>query len=106
MITEAGFTSQVIELARLHDWRTLHLRPARTSKGWRTPVQGDGKGFPDLFMIHTTGSAIAAELKVGKNRLTPEQEHWLAAFRRAGIPSYVWTPDDWDEIQRVLENPW
>jgi hypothetical protein len=47
-ITEAAFLRQVLDLAKLRGWRTAHFRPAQTSRGWRTAVQGDGAGFPDL----------------------------------------------------------
>jgi hypothetical protein len=47
VLSEAAFTDAVIELARLGGWRVAHFRPARTASGWRTPVQGDGAGFPD-----------------------------------------------------------
>jgi hypothetical protein len=46
--TEREFQRQVIDLARLLGWRCAHFRPGRTARGWRTPVQADGAGFPDL----------------------------------------------------------
>jgi hypothetical protein len=42
---------QVLELAKICGWRTAHFRPAKTSKGWRTPVSGDGAGLPDLILV-------------------------------------------------------
>jgi hypothetical protein len=102
--TEASFTNQVIQLAQLHGWRVAHFRPARTAKGWRTAVSGDGKGFPDLVMLRND-EMIVAELKMPKGRLTPEQEAWMNQF---DLISYCaerrWTPDDWPEIERML-NP-
>lgn len=103
MITEAEFTAQVIELARLHGWRTLHLRPARTSKGWRTPVQGDGVGWPDLFLVRGD-VAIAAELKVGRNRVTSDQQAWLDDLCHAGVMVFIWQPEHWDTIEYVLQH--
>jgi len=99
-ITEAEFTAQVIAFARLHGWRVAHFRAARTAKGWRTPVQGDGKGFPDLILV--SKCVIVAELKVGSNKPTAEQDAWLWAFTLAGVPAYIWRPSDWDEIELVL----
>lgn len=101
-VTEAKFTAQVIELARLHGWRTLHLRPARTSKGWRTPVQGDGVGWPDLFLVRGP-RIVVAELKVD-GKLTTEQEAWLLALGGAGLMVYVWRPKDWSQIEQVLRH--
>lgn len=101
--TEAGFTAAVIQFARLYGWRVAHFRPARTAKGWRTSVQGDGAGFPDLVLIRGD-VLVVAELKCGANRPTPEQAVWLAAFRSAGIRAHVWYPDDWPTIEDVLRN--
>lgn len=99
-LTEAEFTAQVLELASVLGWRAAHFRPARTAQGWRTPVAGDGRGFPDLILVRDR--VVAAELKVGRNCTTPEQDAWLEAFRGAGVPSYTWRPEDWDAIQATL----
>lgn len=99
-ITEVAFTDQVLELARIFGWRTAHFRAAMTKRGWRTPVQGDGKGFPDLLLIRDR--VIVAELKVGRNKPTAEQVAWLDGFRKAGAEAYLWTPTDWDDITRIL----
>ena len=104
-ITEEEFTNQVLEMARLRGWRSAHFRPARTKTGWKTAVAGDGKGFPDLFLVRRkTGHKLVAELKVPPNKCSPEQEEWLADFEAVGIPAYTWTPADFDEIERVLEH--
>lgn len=105
-MSEAEFLSQVIDFAHLHGWKVAHFRAARTSSGgWETPCQADAKGFPDLFMLHEKNSrAVAAELKVGRNRPTDEQDEWLDAMERCGITAYVWKPVDWNEIEDVLKN--
>lgn len=100
-ITEVEFTSQVLQLAHLCHWRSLHLRPARTARGWRTAVQGMGVGFPDLLLLRGE-ILMVAELKVGRRKPTPEQTAWLAAFMAAGVPAFVWRETDWTEIERVL----
>jgi hypothetical protein len=101
-ITEKEFTSQVIQLARLFGWRVSHFRPAQTRHGWRTAVSGDGAGFPDLVMVRG-GRMIVAELKVGRNKATAEQNRWLDAFRAVpGCRVYLWFPCDWPMIERVL----
>lgn len=107
-ITEAEFTRQVLEYAKLKGWRTAHFRPARTKDGWRTAVSGDGKGFPDLLMVRQ-GRMIVAELKVGKNKVSEAQKAWLNAFvtivrlwTGAMMRVDIWTPDDWPEIERML----
>lgn len=102
-MTEREFLSQILELAKHRGWRRAHFRPAQTKHGWRTAVSGDGKGWPDLILVRRE-RMIAAELKVGRNKPTWEQEVWLAALKQVpGITVYVWRPDDWKEIQSVLE---
>lgn len=99
--TEAGFTRAVIQFARLHNWKVAHFRPARTAAGWRTAVSGDGAGWPDLTLVRGT-TIIAAELKVGRNKLTPEQCEWVAALEAAGVRVYLWRPETWESIVEVL----
>lgn len=100
-LTEAQFTRQVIQYARLCGWRVLHIRPARTNKGWRTPVQGDGVGWPDLFLVRRD-RALALELKSDKGRTRPEQMAWLGALEEAGVCSYVIEPSDWPWLENYL----
>ena len=101
-LTEREFQSQVLALAKLHGWTAAHFRPARTSKGWRTPIQGDGKGFPDLVLCRGP-HLLFVELKVGTRRPTPEQQAWLARLREAGQFACVWRPAQWSIIQRILQ---
>ena len=99
-VREAEFACQVIALAKLHGWRVMHQRPARTLHGWRTAVQGDA-GFPDVVLLRD-GVLIVAELKADDGRLTPEQAAWLDAFRLAGIGGGVWRPRNWPLIELTL----
>lgn len=48
---------------------------------------------------------VAAELKVGNNRVSPPQTAWLLALGGAGVLAHVWRPSDWPEIERVLGGP-
>ena len=99
--TEAEFQQAVIELARTLGYAVAHFRPAKTSKGWRTPVAADGKGWPDLAIVGR-GRIIYAELKSARGKLSPEQQEWLDRLERAGGESYVWRPEDFDQIVSVL----
>lgn len=90
---ERELQDAVIEAARLLGWRVAHFRPALTKHGWRTPVQADGKGFPDLVLARDR--VIYAELKTAAGRLTPEQQQWRHALLEAGEEVYLWQPDDW-----------
>jgi VRR-NUC domain-containing protein len=85
----------IIELARQLGWRVAHFPPVETQRGWRVPVAADGKGFPDLILVRER--IIVAEIKGDGDRLTPEQDNWLHAFRMAGISTYTWTPAEWRE---------
>lgn len=100
-VTEAEFTSQVLEYAIRLGWMAAHFRTARTNRGWRTAVQGKGKGFPDIIACRG-GVQFVAELKVGRNVPTPEQDEWLEVFASCGVATYLWYPKDWPEIERVL----
>jgi len=102
-MTEDEWTAQLIALARLTGWRVVHFRPARTARGWRTPVQGDGKGWPDLVLLRGQ-RLIAAELKTDTGRATAEQLAWLDAFALVGAETYLWRPCDWEAVQQVLSN--
>lgn len=100
-VTEREFTSQIVELCHLLGWRVAHFRPAWTGRGWRTPVQGDGAGFPDIIAARGA-RVIAAELKVGKGKPTAEQLEWLAVLAAAGVVTTVWRPEDFDRIAETL----
>jgi hypothetical protein len=83
--TEADFYPTVIEAARILGWRVAHFRPAMSKRGWRTPVQGDGKGFVDFVLVHAgAGRVWFVELKRGNAPLAPEQQQWGEALTRAG----------------------
>lgn len=102
-LSEAEFTRMVLTLAKLCGWRTAHFRPGMTQKGkWVTAVQGDGKGFPDLVLVRN-GKIIFAELKVGKNMATKEQGAWLTALSETAAECYVWRPESWPEIEKILK---
>lgn len=98
--TEDEFIEQVIDLAHLLQWKSAHFRAARTTSGWRTAVSGDGKGFCDLLLARDR--VVYAELKVGKGRLSPEQKAWSDVLKHAGQEVYLWKPENWEEIERIL----
>jgi len=101
--TELDYTDTVIAMARAFGWLTMHQRPARTSKGWRTPVSGN-KGFFDFVLIHEkTGAVIFAELKTERGVVSADQRRWIAAAEKSPNRTVVWVvPRDMDEIERTL----
>lgn len=104
-VTERELQTAVIECARLLGWRVAHFRPALTARGWRTPVEGDGAGFPDLVLARP-GRLIFAELKSERGRVSDEQNAWLDALATPGVVRAVWFPRDWlsGAIEYVLRD--
>lgn len=99
--TEAQFLAAIIRLATIEGWLTAHFRPGATAKGWRTPVQGQAQGFPDLVLARPP-RLIIAELKV-RGSLTPTQRIWQATLPACtGIEYYLWRPTDWPTILETL----
>jgi len=97
-MSEDDLLEAVIQLARVLGWKTAHFRPARTEQGYRTAVQGDGKGFPDLVLVHPgRAELLVVELKSETGRLTREQEAWLAGFETVlgRWRVQIWRPHDW-----------
>jgi VRR-NUC domain-containing protein len=104
-VTEADLQRTVVDLAHAFGWRVAHFRPARTERGWRTPVEADGQGFVDLVIAPTRpgiGRTIFAELKAEKGKLSTDQEIWLRALELGGCEVHVWRPSDLDAIERRL----
>lgn len=108
-ISEKDFLKQVIDLAHIYHWKVAHFRPAMTKHGWRTPVQADGKGFPDLILVRIKdGRMIIAEVKTEKGKLTPEQEEWKEFFlavdyENRTVEAYIWRPSDFQNIVEILK---
>lgn len=101
-MSEADLLKGVLDIARVLGWKTLHLRPARTAHGYRTPIQGDGVGWPDVFLVRRT-RLVAAELKAERGRMTDAQRDWLEALRDAGVETFEWRPADYpDRVAEVL----
>lgn len=113
-LSEAEFQSQVLELAGLLGYETLHLRGAWTAKGYRVPVQGTlGKGWPDLVLLRARDRRlIFVELKADGAKTTPEQDTVLGLLGTLAttdhgplvpqIEVWVWKPSAWDGIVKAL----
>lgn len=100
-MTEQQFLKQVLELACRAGWRVVHFRPAMTRRGdWVTRMDGH-PGFPDVIAIRR-GRMLVAELKVGYNKVTADQQRWLDEFRQTGAATYVWRPADFADIILLL----
>lgn len=108
-MNETQFQQTVIDLAHLTGWRVAHFRGVRVQRKdgsiyYQTPVQADGTGFPDLVMARDDRT-LYAEIKVTPNKPSAEQWEWLRALQ--ANPSnevYLWYPEDWEEIETVLQS--
>jgi hypothetical protein len=104
-MTEAEFTDAVLKWAKVYGWRRFHVRGDT-----RRLIQGD-VGFPDLVLVRPP-RLIFAELKVGKNKVAPEQQAWLDALAEnsedvygmpsSAVKSYVWYPQMFPAILEIL----
>jgi hypothetical protein len=100
---EAELQANVIHTARLLGWRVAHFRPAQTAKGWRTPVEADGAGFPDLVMVRGD-RLLVVELKSTRGTVSAFQAEWLERLEGTCAEVYVWRPRHWVDgtIEEVL----
>jgi hypothetical protein len=92
-MSEADLQSVVIELAELLGWLSYHTFDSRRS----------APGFPDLILVRRD-RCIAVELKSQRGKVTADQQTWLDALARAGIPSVVYRPEQWHDgtVERCL----
>ena len=99
---------QVIQLARLCNYRVAHFRPALTRSGhWMTPVQADGSGFPDLVLVRPPrgpipGKVLFVEVKTDRGRVTRDQNFWALDLLAAGAEYHVWRPSMMPLIIKIL----
>lgn len=100
-VTEEQLQTQIIDEAKLRGWRIQHARPARTDRGWRTPLQGH-PGFPDLVLARR-GRLLFWELKRYGAKPRPDQVVWLAELGQVpGVEVRVVTPADWEYVRGAL----
>jgi len=103
-VSERVFLGNIIRAARICGWKIAHFRPALTKDGWRTAVQGDGKGWPDCVLVHRRKKRLlVAELKSATAQLTDQQQEWLDDFRALPFAEvFVWRPADFDKAWEIL----
>lgn len=95
--TEEQFVDSVIELAQRCGWKATHFRPAKTERGWRTPLQGD-KGWPDITVARDGVVHFWEAKRSPKEVPTVEQSEWLRHLPNGRVVS----PEDWDWVETVL----
>ncbi len=89
---EVPFMEQVIEFLRICGWLVYHTKDSRKS----------APGFPDIIALKGKRQLVVETKRAGEQP-TEEQERWLEAFRQAGAEVHVFTPDDWEKIERVVK---
>ena len=91
-MTEKQLQRALTDALRAFGWSVYHTYDARRS----------APGFPDLVCLRGS-RCLVAELKSATGLLTPEQQSWLAAWRRIlGVEVEVWRPADFDQALEVL----
>ena len=122
---ELAFQSRVVGLFRVYGFERIFHAPAGGHLGRVSREQiPEGRGFPDLVAIKGP-RLVVAELKASArlckaSNLRPGQWDWLQAFNGVGeavsarasgwtkasvapsVEAYLWSPDDWDEIQDIV----
>jgi hypothetical protein len=99
-VTEKDFQKAVTDALTVFSWRWVHFRPARTQRGWRTPLSGS-PGFPDLVAVRGD-RVLYVETKAANGKLRDEQRSWLSALGAAGAEVHCWRPSDWPVIERLI----
>jgi len=92
---------QVVELAHLYHWHHLHVRrTVGRGKMWTTST--NLKGWPDLLFWKADKGFVGVEIKVGRDKPTPEQVAVLASLAAAGARTMVCRPEDFDTLAAML----
>ena len=97
VLSEKAFMAAIVRLATTHGWKVYHPFDSRKS----------APGYPDLTMARSGEPVLFAELKIGSEKPTLEQEHWLTTLRHAlHTEVYLWYPADWPVIAaRLTRSP-
>ncbi len=109
-ITHEELVKAIADLLKVRNYKVAGFRAVRVQRKdgsvyYETPVREEGKGWPDLVALHKTSfRRIAAEIKVGRDTLKPEQREWLELMSNCGFESYEWSEKDWidGEIERIV----
>lgn len=95
--SERAFQAQVVQAARLLGWWVFHDRDSRGSEA----------GLPDLILIRPP-RVLWLELKGfradgRRGPLSHAQQRVLAALAASGQAVYAFWPDDWDQLETLLQ---
>ena len=93
--THVSFQSEIVKQARRLGWKPQYFwHNIHSPKGWL-----------DLVLARPESSRlIFAELKMPKDYVSKEQQEWIDVWKQyKWVEVYVWRPDDWDEILKILK---
>jgi hypothetical protein len=97
------YQAQILQLAAIHRWQHLHVRKSQGrragGRAWQTTT--NRAGWPDLLLWHEADQRrVALEVKVGRDKATPEQEQVLAELLASGMveAAEVVYPADFDTV--------
>ena len=93
--------AQVVELLHALGWSHLHVRRS-IGKGHKWVTATNRIGWCDLLAWHPVHGFAAVELKVGRDKATPEQLQVLAELEAAGAATMVAFPHDLDALTSLL----
>ena len=97
--SERIFQDKVEQIAKMNGWLIFHASPHLVRPGvWRS----DGRGFPDLVLVHKSRGLIFAELKTDLGRLSEHQLDWGEAIVSAGGEYHLWRPQNLQAIAERL----
>jgi len=99
---EKDWQDEVIATAHLCGWFVAHSKPCRLGKKTMTAWGADGKGYPDLTLVHPQFGLLFRELKQDKNYPSPEQREWGRRLHAGGGNWAVWKPRDRTAIVECL----
>lgn len=122
LMSEAEWQHAIVEQAKFYGWVVLMEIPdvglaglgALISRGKRGEIVrfplralmallSAISGWPDLTLGNPEmGRTICVEVKTQTGTVRPNQKAVLALLPTCGLPSYVWRPEDAEEVGRVL----
>lgn len=90
-IPEHQFQTKVVDLCKWYRLMVYHTYDSRRSN----------PGFPDLVIVGP-GGVIFAELKSSTGKVSLAQQEWIDKLNSAGGTAYVWRPEDWPKVERIV----
>lgn len=106
--SEDSFQLRVMELAEDNGWRWWHIDTAiKLLRDGKFVGSLGAKDLPDLVLVRERRPGeppqlIFAELKKASGIVSPGQVAAVNLLLLAGVKAYIWRPDDWGDIVKVL----